>query len=273
MLFRAVKCYKCDTYQVDSVKKVNKWQCRMCGEKQSLQGEYASGSAKDCRLQVQRLNMMKAERDVQKTDFAEKILSGEIHFSGTEAQPPGECSVKGSSSKWADLGEEAADEGEKGSIFSNPVNSGNSLWKDIYNKEISSMKNERDFQKGSSIFSPASKEQFKAITSTKDSDSIFPEDVEEKPKPPTWKDFYGKKRQTTKQKNQTDDNSKRFFGSADFSSSARNRSMPLPKLLDYKQLVGGNKPSKNAMRARENAELDENESRFLPSSKKFRATD
>lgn len=42
-----VQCYQCKTFQVDQEKKAKKWQCKLCGEKQSLQRIFArSHSAK-----------------------------------------------------------------------------------------------------------------------------------------------------------------------------------------------------------------------------------
>ncbi|XP_057379198.1 MRN complex-interacting protein-like [Daphnia carinata] len=54
------KCYSCNMYQVHVVKKnSNKWTCKMCGEKQSVNKVFGQGSAKDCREHVQRLNLLK----------------------------------------------------------------------------------------------------------------------------------------------------------------------------------------------------------------------
>ncbi|GIL69451.1 hypothetical protein Vretimale_13561 [Volvox reticuliferus] len=56
--FQAVKCYKCNTFQVQQVKKLQKFSCAICGEKQTIQHIYAiSNAAKDIRLHVQRLNL------------------------------------------------------------------------------------------------------------------------------------------------------------------------------------------------------------------------
>lgn len=52
-----LRCYACKTFQVQIVKKVPKWQCKMCNEKQSVLKVYARGSGKDCRQYVQDLNM------------------------------------------------------------------------------------------------------------------------------------------------------------------------------------------------------------------------
>ncbi|XP_018572249.1 zinc finger protein 528-like [Anoplophora glabripennis] len=54
--FHVILCYSCNVFQVDIVKKVPKWSCKMCGEKQSVKKVYSKGSAKECRLHVQELN-------------------------------------------------------------------------------------------------------------------------------------------------------------------------------------------------------------------------
>ena len=65
--FNIVKCYNCSTYQVDINKKsTNKWQCKLCGSKQTLkQVFYESDSAKDCRERVKQLNSLNGERQMQ----------------------------------------------------------------------------------------------------------------------------------------------------------------------------------------------------------------
>ncbi|KAJ9073295.1 hypothetical protein DSO57_1018010 [Entomophthora muscae] len=57
-LFQIIKCYSCSTFQVHPAKKAKDWKCKLCGEKQSLKRIYfESSAAKDCRLQVQQLNL------------------------------------------------------------------------------------------------------------------------------------------------------------------------------------------------------------------------
>ncbi|KRT81704.1 hypothetical protein AMK59_5666 [Oryctes borbonicus] len=51
-----VRCYNCEAFQVDIVKKVPKWICKICGEKQSLKKVYAKGTGKECREFVKDLN-------------------------------------------------------------------------------------------------------------------------------------------------------------------------------------------------------------------------
>ncbi|XP_077428789.1 MRN complex-interacting protein isoform X2 [Vanacampus margaritifer] len=68
-MFQVVKCFRCDCFQVQQVKKVKKWTCKLCGEKQSLLKEFGGGSAADCRRHVQKLNAargaMLEERDAR----------------------------------------------------------------------------------------------------------------------------------------------------------------------------------------------------------------
>lgn len=82
--FHVLRCFKCETFQVivsassnqfilqtfinvsvllksqvHIVKKVNKWECKMCGVKQSIIQVYGNGSSKDCRMHVQKLNELR----------------------------------------------------------------------------------------------------------------------------------------------------------------------------------------------------------------------
>lgn len=69
--FLVVQCFQCKAFQSDLEKKSNKWQCKLCGEKQSLQRVYArSHSAKDCRLVVQHYNA--ARGDILEDEDAER---------------------------------------------------------------------------------------------------------------------------------------------------------------------------------------------------------
>lgn len=57
--FQVLHCYSCDTYQDHQVKKSTKWNCKLCGEKQSIKKVYGRGSGYDCRQHVQKLNLMR----------------------------------------------------------------------------------------------------------------------------------------------------------------------------------------------------------------------
>ena len=56
--FNIVRCYACKVFNVDIVKKSTvTWQCKVCGEKQSVKHVYGrSQSARECRQMVQQLN-------------------------------------------------------------------------------------------------------------------------------------------------------------------------------------------------------------------------
>ncbi|KAK6187083.1 hypothetical protein SNE40_006331 [Patella caerulea] len=64
--FHVLQCYKCQTFQVQQVKKVKKWACKMCGEKQSILRVYGHGSGADCRRHVQKLNGFRGKLDENK---------------------------------------------------------------------------------------------------------------------------------------------------------------------------------------------------------------
>lgn len=62
--FHVLQCYSCFTFQVHQVKKSsNKWNCKLCGEKQSIKKVYGRGSGADCRRHVQNLNSLRQEAD------------------------------------------------------------------------------------------------------------------------------------------------------------------------------------------------------------------
>uniref|UniRef100_A0A3B4BBA7 MRN complex-interacting protein N-terminal domain-containing protein n=1 Tax=Periophthalmus magnuspinnatus TaxID=409849 RepID=A0A3B4BBA7_9GOBI len=54
--FHVLRCFSCEVFQVQQVKKVNKWSCKLCGQKQSVLKEFGRGSGADCRRHVQKLN-------------------------------------------------------------------------------------------------------------------------------------------------------------------------------------------------------------------------
>ncbi|XP_031365444.1 MRN complex-interacting protein [Apis laboriosa] len=60
-----LRCSSCKTYQVHIIKKAKKWQCKICNFKQTFKQVYFKGSGKDCRVFVQKLNLMK-EHEVEK---------------------------------------------------------------------------------------------------------------------------------------------------------------------------------------------------------------
>ncbi|CAK1599995.1 unnamed protein product [Parnassius mnemosyne] len=65
-LFQVLRCYKCLVFQIHQTKKSNKFQCKMCGEKQSIKRHYGLGNGKECRLHVQKLNSIRGQTEEEK---------------------------------------------------------------------------------------------------------------------------------------------------------------------------------------------------------------
>ncbi|KAH8364188.1 hypothetical protein KR084_003485 [Drosophila pseudotakahashii] len=68
---RVLQCIQCKMYQVDFVKKSNKWQCKICNQKQDLLKEFFRGSGPECRAKVQQLNL---ERGMQEEKLEEDLF-------------------------------------------------------------------------------------------------------------------------------------------------------------------------------------------------------
>lgn len=60
---QVLRCVSCETFQAHIVKKSKKWECKMCGTKQSLKRNYGKGSGKDCRAQVMKLNELRMQQN------------------------------------------------------------------------------------------------------------------------------------------------------------------------------------------------------------------
>ena len=75
--FQILRCFSCETFNVDIVKKTNlKWQCKMCGENQSIKNVYGtSDTAKECREIAQQLNQRRGEKmDEIQVNFCQKLF-------------------------------------------------------------------------------------------------------------------------------------------------------------------------------------------------------
>lgn len=73
--FMVVRCFKCETFQVELVKKSNKWKCKVCGERQSVRQVYGKGQAPDCRRHVQKLNQMRGEKEREQLVLSRVVSS------------------------------------------------------------------------------------------------------------------------------------------------------------------------------------------------------
>lgn len=221
------------------MKKAQKWQCKMCGENQTLQTEYSRGSAKDCRLQVQKLNIANAENAAQKYQLAEKVLSGEIHLpENSDDNEKSGISFTGSS-KWADLIDQESGDKIEESEDTNTESKPRTAWENPQENTEES--------KGTKKFL----RDFFSAKETEFNDKVYPKKTFKESNPPSWKEFYGKKRESARERREFEEKSREFFSPS--YSTYRNegsRSMPLPKLLDYTQMQRG-RQKKNQRTPRE----------------------
>lgn len=58
-----LRCCSCKMYQVHMIKQAKKWKCKVCNHKQILKQIFFRGSGKDCRMCVQKLNLLKAQEN------------------------------------------------------------------------------------------------------------------------------------------------------------------------------------------------------------------
>ncbi|ORX69820.1 hypothetical protein K493DRAFT_364437 [Basidiobolus meristosporus CBS 931.73] len=113
--FQVVRCYvdTCGIFQSQQVKKAPKWQCKVCGEKQSIKRVYFdSENAKDCRQAVQQLNLKRKELD-EKRGFPE-FLSAEGYGSTDHSPAPRERTPENvqsqlETSKWSTYASEESE--------------------------------------------------------------------------------------------------------------------------------------------------------------------
>ncbi|CAK1548408.1 unnamed protein product [Leptosia nina] len=102
-IFQVLRCYKCFIFQIHQRKKSNKWQCKICSEKQSVKRHYGIGTGKECRMHVQKLNKMQGDQH----------KSSEISSSDTEGEEP--CNIpldtvkSKNNSKWSQYIENSDD--------------------------------------------------------------------------------------------------------------------------------------------------------------------
>ncbi|KAI9209640.1 uncharacterized protein BJ171DRAFT_576432 [Polychytrium aggregatum] len=105
--YQVLRCYEdsCRMFQVHQVKKVNKWQCRVCGEKQStIKVFLTSPQASECRTFVQNMNMARGRAE-------EDLLNQRQSREEDQAAVPQrqECRLP-TRSKWEDYVDEEPDD-------------------------------------------------------------------------------------------------------------------------------------------------------------------
>ncbi len=98
--FQVVRCFSCQTFNSDIVKKKNdKWQCKMCGEKQSVKHVFCVfANAKDCREAVQELNCRRGQRD---ENHESVLVSDEPECNMNEIDMASKIVMVGNMSRWS----------------------------------------------------------------------------------------------------------------------------------------------------------------------------
>ncbi|XP_058058090.1 uncharacterized protein LOC131209118 [Anopheles bellator] len=128
---RVVRCVQCLKYQVDIVKKVNKWSCKVCGVKQSLAREFYRGAGKDCRSIVQKLEAQNIITEQREQETLRLVLSGAIQLpepsvSLAVAEESELCVVgptdelKGKPSKWDTFAGKTENENSDDMLYGDP---------------------------------------------------------------------------------------------------------------------------------------------------------
>ncbi|XP_011211070.2 MRN complex-interacting protein [Bactrocera dorsalis] len=84
---RVLQCTECKMFQVDLVKKVKTWTCKVCNVKQRSLAEYFRGSGPECRVLVQNLNKNKELTALSTSTFTSPnhmVLPNEQHILPSE---------------------------------------------------------------------------------------------------------------------------------------------------------------------------------------------
>ncbi|XP_030001384.1 MRN complex-interacting protein isoform X2 [Sphaeramia orbicularis] len=84
--FHVLRCFSCQTFQVQQVKKVNRWSCKLCGQKQSVLKEFGRGSGADCRRHVQKLNAMRGAMMEEEEEATRSLWQQAAPEGGAEEQ-------------------------------------------------------------------------------------------------------------------------------------------------------------------------------------------
>ncbi|XP_066572787.1 MRN complex-interacting protein isoform X2 [Amia ocellicauda] len=83
--FQVLRCFSCKTFQVQQVKKSKKWNCKMCGEKQTLMKLFGQGSGAHCRRHVQKLNSLRGHimQAAEESAWVQESVTEDAHSQDT----------------------------------------------------------------------------------------------------------------------------------------------------------------------------------------------
>jgi len=96
-----VRCYNCETFQAQIQKKIKKWTCKVCQEKQSLKKVYFTGLGAETRKVVMEYNMKRGEAAELKSSL---LMEEPAHIDQDENSrrtSPANVQISVSGSKWS----------------------------------------------------------------------------------------------------------------------------------------------------------------------------
>jgi len=96
-----VRCYNCETFQAQIQKKIKKWTCKVCQEKQSLKKVYFTGLGAETRKVVMEYNMKRGEAAELKSSL---LMEEPAHIDQEENNrrtSPANVQISVSGSKWS----------------------------------------------------------------------------------------------------------------------------------------------------------------------------
>ncbi|KAH8234925.1 hypothetical protein KR032_005825 [Drosophila birchii] len=105
---RVLQCIQCKMYQVDLVKKANKWECKICRQKQDLLKEFFRGSGPECRAKVQEMNLERGQQEerVEENLFLAAQQQQQLDEEDGPVKQQENNPPKASKSKWTDFVDE-----------------------------------------------------------------------------------------------------------------------------------------------------------------------
>ncbi|XP_015731159.1 MRN complex-interacting protein isoform X2 [Coturnix japonica] len=114
-----LRCCSCRRFQAQQAKRSRKWSCSVCGQRQALHKLYGQGSGRDCRLHVQKLNLLQgdaeeaAARSARYTEECENDNRNAAVLHENSLVQQGERTEISRWSKYLDKGSEDQEEGEE----------------------------------------------------------------------------------------------------------------------------------------------------------------
>ncbi|XP_012148900.1 uncharacterized protein LOC105663607 [Megachile rotundata] len=102
-----LRCCSCKMYQVHMIKQAKKWKCKVCNHKQILKQVFFRGSGKDCRICVQKLNLLKIQENQTNEYFDDDSNVNNYHCANFSNQSNTE-KVENKWAKYLDTPEDTA---------------------------------------------------------------------------------------------------------------------------------------------------------------------